>query len=98
MSNKRSKEIECLMRLDELNAIYDEILDFMNKEDLITRPEAVAIRSSSEIPKMIHAKLQTLSKANKIQLLEYEWVILPMERIKIVVVTDRNSREFSYGF
>ena|ERR1035437_5550502 len=97
MSSRSSKEIECLARLDELTASYDGVLEFLHSEDLISREDAKAIRSSSEIPKMIHTRLATLSRTNKLQLLEYFWQVLPNELIKVTIVTDRVHKEFSYG-
>jgi hypothetical protein len=73
-------------------------MDFLIKEDLMTREEARAIRSTAEVPKMLHTRLVALSKAKKLQLLEFEWIVLPLERIKIMVVTDRVQREFSFGY
>ena len=95
---KASREIECLMKLDELTPSYDGILEFLHSEDLISREEGKAIRSSSDVAKKLHEKLAVLSKMKKLQLLEYSWEILPVERIKIVVVTDRMSREFSFNY
>jgi hypothetical protein len=94
---KASKEIECLIRLDELTPSFDGIIEFLHSEDLLSREEGKAIRSSSEVAKKIYEKLAVLSKTKKLQLLEYEWVILPIERIKVMVVTDRASREFSFN-
>ena len=92
------REIECLSRMQELNSSYEDILGFLYDEVLITKEEIKAIRSSSEVAKMLQKHLSTLSQLNKVQLLEYEWTILPMERIKLLIVTDRNSREFSYNY
>jgi hypothetical protein len=97
MSRAANAQIECLKRLDELTASYDAMIEFLQSEDLLTREEGKAIRSSSEIPKMLHSKLATLSKTNKLQLLEYEWIMLPAESIRITVVTDRASREFTWS-
>ena len=70
----------------------------MQQEDLLSGEEARAIRSSSEMPKMIHVKLATLSKANKLQLIEYSWQVLPVELIKVTIITDRAQKEFSFGY
>ena len=86
------------MRLDELVASYDAILEFLLQEDLITRQESVAVRSSADIAKVIHTKLIVLSKTNRVQLIEYSWEVLPVERVKLFIVTDRASREFSYNY
>ena len=96
--SRASKQIECLIRLDELVASYDSILEFMRAEDLISRDEVRAVLTSSEVPKAIQTRLDALSKTNKIQLLEYTWEVLPVERIKIVIITDRNNKEFSYNY
>jgi hypothetical protein len=98
MMSKASKEIECLIRLDELISCYEDIMDFLIKEDLLTKEEARGIRSSSEMPKNIRMKLAELSKAKKLQLLEYNWQILPVELIGVNIVTDRSGVEFSYGY
>jgi len=56
------------------------------------------MRSSADVAKVLHTKLASLSKSNKLQLLEYEWVVLPVERMKITIITDRMSKEFSHGY
>ena len=96
--NKTRREIDCLNRLQSLNTSHDEILEFLFQEGLASREEIKGIRSSPDVGKMLQKHMMHLSNGNKIQLLEYEWSILPVERIKIMVVTDRNSREFSYNF
>ena len=95
--SKASREIECLKRLDELMATYDELLEFLCAEDMLSRLEAKAIRSSSEVPKVIHTKLAALSKSNRLQLLEYFWQVLPTELIKITIITDRAHKEFEWN-
>lgn len=96
--NRKSDEIKCLSRLDTLTPSYDAILDFLLGENLITKDEVKAYRSAADVAKVLHTHLAATSKANKLQLLEYSWEILPVERIKILIVTDRNNKEFSYNF
>jgi hypothetical protein len=89
------REIECLKRLQELSPVYEELIAFFMQELLMTKEELKIIKSSPEQGKLLQAKLASLSVENKIQLLEYEWSILPVERIKISIVTDRGFKEFS---
>ena len=96
--SKAGKEIECLQKLDELTSCYDELLEFLQSEKLLTREESRAIRSSADIAKMIHTKLLVLSKTDKLQLLEFMWEVLPIERIKITIITDRMTKELAYGY
>jgi hypothetical protein len=96
--NRASREIECLAKLDSLTPSYDGIIEYLHSEDLLSREEGKAMRSSADVAKVLHTKLASLSKSNKLQLLEYEWVVLPVERMKITIITDRMSKEFSHGY
>ena len=88
------REIECLKRLQELSPVYDELIAFFLQEYLLSKEEVKVIKSSPDQGKLLQAKLAALSEERKVQLLEYEWVILPTERIKISIVTDRGFKEF----
>lgn len=88
------REIECLKRLQQLSPVYEELITFFLQEKLISSEELKIMRQSPEQARLLQAKLAILSSEQKIQLLEYEWVILPVERIKLVIVTDRGHREF----
>lgn len=83
------------MRLHQLTPAYEELLQFLTQELLLTKEELKAIRSSPEQPKLLQAKLASLSADRKLQLLEYEWTILPVERIRITLVTDRGHKELN---
>ena len=96
--NKTRKEIECLARLQELTSSQDEILAFLLAESLITKEEIAGIKRAPDQAKVLQAHLASVSAANKMQLLEYQWDFLPVERLKVLIVTDRNSKEFSYNF
>ena|SRR5579884_4264038 len=94
-----SKEIECIARLEEISGgSQDMILEFLTQESLVSKEQRKAMLSSSDVAKAIHTHLASLQRDNKLQLLEYEWIVLPVERVKITIITDRNSKEFSYNF
>lgn len=90
-------EIRCLARLDELLATNDSIMEFLIAEELLSKEQRKAIKASHDVPKALQEFLGSL-KGNKIQLIEYEWVLLPDERLKLTLVTDRNNREFSFNY
>jgi hypothetical protein len=89
------REIECLKRLQELSPVYEELIAFFVQEFLLTKEELKVIKTSPDQGKLLQAKLASLSADRKVQLLEYEWSILPTERIRINVVTDRGFKEFT---
>jgi len=96
VSSKR--EIDCLERLQDKSGSIDDIMSFLVEEKLMDLDLAKKVKQSSDEAKEIHAVLKNLSKADKIQLLEFEWTILPVEIIKINLVTNRNNKQFTYNF
>jgi hypothetical protein len=95
--SKRPKQIECLERLDALNGTIQDILGFLREEKVITTDQVNQVRSSPMKGKELQLILSDLVKSEKLQLLEYEWVVLPFERITVTVVTDNSKREFTYS-
>lgn len=89
------REIECLQRLHELTPIFNDLLEFLKRAELISKEELKAIRLAPNQAKELQAYLALLSSSKKIQLLEYEWSILPVERIRVTIVTDSEHQEFS---
>lgn len=96
--NKTRREIECLNRLHTLNPTFDDMFAFLFQENLISREYIKEAKASPDIGKVLQGKLTELSKESKFQLLEYEWTILPVERIKILIITDRNQKSFDWNF
>jgi hypothetical protein len=94
--DKKRREIECLDRLQDLTPTFLDILLFLTEEKIITAEETTAFGKLGINGKTMQNLLFKLQKNDKLQLLEYEWTVLPVERIKILIVTDRNTREFSY--
>lgn len=94
--SKTNTEIKCLARLDELMATNDSLTDFLVAEELMSREERKAVKASADVSKALHAHLLRL-KGNKLQLLEFQWVLLPEERLSVMLVSDRNSKEFSFN-
>lgn len=94
--SKRSKQIECLNRLNDLDGSVQQIALFLREEKIITQDQLNLVRSSPMQGKELQGILAQLVSDEKLQLLEYQWWILPVEIIAITIVTDSLKREFSY--
>ena len=90
------REAECLERLHALSPIYDEILAFLNQEQFITADLIKTIRMALDRHKLLQTILADLAKDRKLQLLEYEWNLLPVETIKVLIVTATSHKEFVF--
>jgi len=87
----------CLNRLQETTQQLNSIVDFLKQESLLDDQVIRNIKSSPDFSKYVQETLRDLQVRNKLQLLEYEWNILPVETIRIYIVTDRNQAEFVFN-
>lgn len=95
--SKLKKEIECLTRLQDLTGQLGDILSFLKLENLIDDNQLKSVKLSADHPKEVQAILRDLQVRQKLQLLQYEWTVLPVENITITIVTDRNQKEFIFN-
>jgi hypothetical protein len=92
-------EVECIERYNHLtHGGLDEVLEFLLTEKAATPDEIKGVRSSSDMPKSLQSLIMRLKSEDRVQLVEYNWEILPIERIKIYFVTRMNSRTFTYNY
>ena len=95
--SKIKREVECLNRLQELTGQLEDILSFLKQENLVDDNQIKSVKLSADHPKEIRGILQDLKVRQKLQLLQYEWSVLPVENITITVITDRNQKEFIFN-
>jgi len=91
------KKVEFINRLLRLSHCYEELVQFLIDERMISDFEMSSLKDEADKPRLIYEYLEKLKKEEKLLLLDYEWTILPIERLKLTVVTARDSREFSYN-
>jgi hypothetical protein len=84
------------MRFQDRTQNLSEIIEFLKNEKLISDAQIKAIKQGSDFCKEVQNILHLLQGNEKLQLLEYEWNILPTEHIKILIVTDRAQRDFRF--
>ena len=75
------------------------ILEFLKEEKLITGD---VIETMSHQHHSAHAInmvriLSQLEADDKLQLVSYEWVILPFEKMKLILISNSNRKEFEYN-
>lgn len=95
--SKLSREIQCLQRLQNTTSQLDEIISFLKQEGLIDDNQIKTVKLQPDHAKEVQLLLANLKKQGKFQLLSYEWNILPIENIKVHIITDRNQKDFAYN-
>jgi len=94
--NHDNDKIKFLARFEELDNILSGLLSLFVSEQIITQDEALTINSKPASQKMqsVHLLLKT---SDKFMMVDWEWVVLPEERLKLIVVTHNSVKEFTYS-
>ena len=97
MSQLIANQINCLQRLQDTTGQLEEILQFLKLEKLVDDNQLKSVRLSADHAKEVQQILRHLQVTNQLQLLVYEWNVLPVENILISIVTERNNKEFGFN-
>lgn len=90
------KKVDCIHRLLELTNCLEDIIDFMKEEKLITDVELADLKLSQNKARFLFDLFEKAKAEEKLQLLSYDWIYLPIERIKIRLLTNRTNKEYTY--
>ncbi len=97
MATRTRKQIEFLYRLQELSGCLVDIMEFLHQEALMSKDEIKKVQIASCKAKELEAHLNLLFTQNKLQMLEYRWELLPIERLNLCIVTDRVVKNFEFN-
>jgi hypothetical protein len=97
MSQLVANQINCLQRLQDTTGQLEEILQFLKLEKLVDDNQLKSVKLSADHAKEVQQILRHLQVTSQLQLLVYEWNVLPVENILISIVTERNSKEFGFN-
>ena len=93
----KQREIECIDRLITIGFMVDEMVDFFLEEKILETANIPAFKLEKNKALALYQIVESAKNSEKILLFDYEWSILPIERIKLTVVTNRSSKEFAYN-
>jgi hypothetical protein len=92
-----ANEILCLQRLQDTTGQLEDILVFLKQENLVDGNQMKSVKLGADHAKEIQQILRDLQVKGKLQLLVYEWNVLPVENICISIITERNQADFSFN-
>ena len=92
------RKVEFLMRLFAQTNCKEALMDYLQAEKIITYEQKLKILDAhfSSHPSYIVALLNDLAAVDKLQLVDYEWSILPQERLILTLVSTNNKKTFEY--
>lgn len=93
------KKIDMLNRLFELIKCRSEILQFLKEEKLISDDimQGTLHEHHTQHAVKIAGMLEDLKKKEDLQLVDYEWQILPKELVKLTLISKASKKEFTYS-
>jgi hypothetical protein len=91
------EQIECLTRLFDIGAYLDEIVDFFLLEGILKKEEVPFLKASPSKARYVQQLIAKAKESNLLLLADFEWQILPYERIRLYFVTARVAREILYN-
>jgi len=93
------RRVEFLNRIFDLLRCRTAILEYLKEEKLITDN---AVQTLLNEHHSLHASriatlFEDLHKNDKLQLVDYEWTILPFEHLKLTLISHSGKKEFEYN-
>ena len=82
-----------------LSNTYDalHIAKIMLDDNVFTNDDMEAIKTAYDRSEELFIRVEKYKKAGKLDLVHYEWSMLPNISVKISIVGPAGMREFSYG-
>lgn len=92
----KAKELQCMSKMIH-EGFYEDFKEYIIENKLAPKQDLEALIRDTEKARFICATLEQSCLDDKLQLIDYEWTLLPRETIKITCVSNIEKREFTYG-
>jgi len=91
------QEIDCLARLFEIGPYMEEIVEYFVLEGIMKKEDVPFLKTHPDRAKYLQGFIARARESNLLLMADFEWQILPYERIRIYCVTARLAKEFLYS-
>lgn len=97
MATSVRAEVDCLARLFDIGAYLDDVIDFFILEGIMKKEEIPYLRNHPDQAKYVQTLIAKARASNLLLMADFEWQILPYERIKLYFVTSRVAKTIEYS-
>lgn len=73
-----------------------DMADILAREGILSQRQLEDIKTSSNKTELLFKAIELAAKENRIDLLDYEWQLLPTQRIVLTIVTASGIKEFKH--
>ena len=90
------RKVRALDRLFKLSNCFAELAQVLVEDKVLTQQQIRSVYDAS-FTQYYHDLLEHALREEKLDILDYEWQVLPFERIKLTLVTPMRHKEFLYS-
>ena len=96
---KKEMEVEFLEKLLFGYGYYADLVNYLISDKLMNNSEIDSIKKEgSNITRYLYEFLKKLQQEEKLMLLDFEWQMLPVERLKLTLVTNLSTKTIQHNF
>ena len=92
-----NKKIECIRKLID-NDMFIDLTEWLIENKFAKSDDFMGLARNKEKAECVYQKLNEAMAEEKLQLIDYEWNLLPLELIKITCITETEKKVFTYGY
>lgn len=94
------RKIDCISIILNKTECLDSFVSFLKDEKLIDDGFINKLRNSPSIhiPNMLYEVIKEAEESEKIQLVHYQWTILPLMSAYITITTNKDIKSFGFGY
>jgi hypothetical protein len=90
-------KLKCFERLCQLTNTYDDVIDFLEHDRLLSHAEHQALKASNERIKDLFRSIENRCADERITMAHFTWTILPNESITLTIITSSSQKTFRFG-
>ena len=75
--------------------VMDIVGDLVN-EGVLTKADREAVSVVEDKCEKLFILMELANRNGKVQLMNYDWQLLPTQRVKLLIVTDATTKEYLY--
>lgn len=95
-SSRVLRKLKALEIINNKSVHALDMAESLLRDRVITSAQMEEIKTSNSRSESLLRALESASKEGRVQLLDYEWQILPTQRVVLTIVTDSGIKEFKH--
>lgn len=94
--NQNLKKIDALRIINENISEAIDMAAVLANDGIISKNELIELKSKKDRTEYLFILIEKADQDGKLDLLDYEWQVLPVERVTLTIITKNNVHNFTY--